>query len=164
MVFFFQAEDGIRDIGVTGVQTCALPIFVRTELTLSPPATMRWMHDVFGNSVAIADFKGEASELRIESVLHLERYALDRPVFELDDAAKTYPFVYSSADRTDLGRLLELHTPDPSGRIEEWAHGFVMGKQTDTLALLADINTGIKNGFTYNARDEEGTQTPLETI
>src|SRR3712207_9564064 len=24
--FFFQAEDGIRDIGVTGVQTCALPI------------------------------------------------------------------------------------------------------------------------------------------
>src|SRR3712207_9548335 len=28
MMFFFQAEDGIRDIGVTGVQTCALPIFV----------------------------------------------------------------------------------------------------------------------------------------
>src|SRR3712207_9515582 len=26
LVFFFQAEDGIRDIGVTGVQTCALPI------------------------------------------------------------------------------------------------------------------------------------------
>src|SRR3712207_6914024 len=26
--FFFQAEDGIRDIGVTGVQTCALPIWV----------------------------------------------------------------------------------------------------------------------------------------
>src|SRR3712207_8864890 len=27
MFFFVQAEDGIRDIGVTGVQTCALPIF-----------------------------------------------------------------------------------------------------------------------------------------
>src|SRR5205807_7582522 len=26
--FFFQAEDGIRDYKVTGVQTCALPIFV----------------------------------------------------------------------------------------------------------------------------------------
>src|SRR2546429_203807 len=26
MVFFFQAEDGIRDVAVTGVQTCALPI------------------------------------------------------------------------------------------------------------------------------------------
>src|SRR3712207_7312326 len=28
VVFFFQAEAGIRDIGVTGVQTCALPIFI----------------------------------------------------------------------------------------------------------------------------------------
>src|SRR3712207_9546717 len=28
LFFFFQAEDGIRDIGVTGVQTCALPIYV----------------------------------------------------------------------------------------------------------------------------------------
>ena len=27
--FFFQAEDGIRDIGVTGVQTCALPISIQ---------------------------------------------------------------------------------------------------------------------------------------
>src|SRR3712207_7003433 len=32
--FFFQAEDGIRDIGVTGVQTCALPIY----LTATPQA------------------------------------------------------------------------------------------------------------------------------
>ena len=30
LFFFFQAEDGIRDIGVTGVQTCALPISVRS--------------------------------------------------------------------------------------------------------------------------------------
>src|SRR5690606_39813686 len=29
--FFFQAEDGIRDFHVTGVQTCALPIFARTR-------------------------------------------------------------------------------------------------------------------------------------
>src|SRR2546429_8510694 len=30
--FFFQAEDGIRDVAVTGVQTCALPIFYRPEV------------------------------------------------------------------------------------------------------------------------------------
>src|SRR2546429_4595143 len=30
-VFFFQAEDGIRDVAVTGVQTCALPILVRRD-------------------------------------------------------------------------------------------------------------------------------------
>src|SRR2546423_15678097 len=49
--FFFQAEDGIRDKLVTGVQTCALPIlrrwafWCRTEFssaTGSPPGSCRW--------------------------------------------------------------------------------------------------------------------------
>src|SRR5688500_19498008 len=31
IVFFFQAEDGIRDYKVTGVQTCALPIYPRAD-------------------------------------------------------------------------------------------------------------------------------------
>src|SRR2546426_5189654 len=34
--FFFQAEDGIRDYKVTGVQTCALPISLILELDLGP--------------------------------------------------------------------------------------------------------------------------------
>src|SRR5258707_11230869 len=37
--FFFQAEDGIRDIGVTGVQTCALPI---SGCTLFTKFDIRW--------------------------------------------------------------------------------------------------------------------------
>src|SRR2546422_2248142 len=32
LFFFFQAEDGIRDVAVTGVQTCALPIYLRRVL------------------------------------------------------------------------------------------------------------------------------------
>ena len=34
-IFFFQAEDGIRDYDVTGVQTCALPICPMMNLALS---------------------------------------------------------------------------------------------------------------------------------
>src|SRR2546422_9030850 len=33
--FFFQAEDGIRDVAVTGVQTCALPILFHGETGIS---------------------------------------------------------------------------------------------------------------------------------
>src|SRR5690606_40663909 len=33
-IYFFQAEDGIRDFHVTGVQTCALPIFLATDLSM----------------------------------------------------------------------------------------------------------------------------------
>src|SRR5207244_8034892 len=36
LVFFFQAEDGIRDDLVTGVQTCALPIWLGTAVLLLP--------------------------------------------------------------------------------------------------------------------------------
>src|SRR5687767_15964148 len=36
-VFFFQAEDGIRDKLVTGVQTCALPILISSVLQAEPP-------------------------------------------------------------------------------------------------------------------------------
>jgi transglutaminase-like putative cysteine protease len=137
---------------------------VHTELALSPPAELRWMHDVFGNSVAIANFSGAAPELRIESTLHLERYALDRPVFELAPEAATYPFVYSSEDRTDLGRQLERHSLDPNGLIDEWARRFVTARPMDTLELLASINSAIKAEFAYNSREEVGTQLPVETL
>src|SRR5437764_4892787 len=36
-LFFFQAEDGIRDTSVTGVQTCALPIWIPVALFHPPP-------------------------------------------------------------------------------------------------------------------------------
>src|SRR5690606_40881804 len=34
--FFFQAEDGIRDFHVTGVQTCALPILMSVSMVVAP--------------------------------------------------------------------------------------------------------------------------------
>src|SRR5688572_31473668 len=41
--FFFQAEDGIRDLTVTGVQTCALPIFLALEIH---ERAARTQHDI----------------------------------------------------------------------------------------------------------------------
>src|SRR4030066_1146017 len=43
-VFFFQAEDGIRDSSVTGVQTCALPISWRVQFT--PDACAQALREV----------------------------------------------------------------------------------------------------------------------
>src|SRR2546427_2600055 len=40
--FFFQAEDGIRDLTVTGVQTCALPILTARSSAVSRAGTNRW--------------------------------------------------------------------------------------------------------------------------
>ena len=42
---------------------------VGAELTLSPPGNTRWMHDVFGNSVALVDFSVPAAMLSIITIL-----------------------------------------------------------------------------------------------
>ena len=137
---------------------------VGAELTLSPPGTTRWLHDVFGNSVALADFEQPAAELSIVSTLRLERYALPRPVFPIDPSAQSYPFIYSANDRTDLGRLLERHYPDPHQLVDDWAKTFVTETPMPTYNLLSNLNFAIKRDFAYTARDEEGTLSPIETL
>jgi len=137
---------------------------VGAELTLSPPGTVRWLHDVFGNSVALADFEQPTAELSIVSTLILARYALPQPTFPIDPSAQNYPFVYSANDRTDLGRLLERHYPDPQALVEDWAKAFVTETPTPTYNLLSNMNFAIKRDFAYSARDEEGTLTPIETL
>ncbi len=137
---------------------------VEAELRLSPPADLRWVHDVFGNSVALADFAGPASELSITSALKLERFALARPVFPISPEAESYPFIYSANDRTDLGRLIERHYPDPGGSLDAWAASFVTGRPMPTLALLQTMNSAVRQQFAYRERYEEGTQTPVETL
>lgn len=136
----------------------------RATLAVSPTPRMHWVHDVFGNSIAIAEFDMPASTLSIESTLELERYVPAAPAARLDPDATFYPFVYSNNDRIDLGRLAECHYPDPKGRLHDFAHSFVARRPTDTLALLADINTGIKTQIAYTPRYAEGTQPPLETL
>ncbi len=137
---------------------------VGAEMTLSPPGDVRWLHDVFGNSVAEVQFTQWASELLIVSTLHLEHYGLIRPVFPIAPEAQVYPFVYSGDDRSDLGRLLDRHYPDPQGLVEAWAKRFVKGRFMPTYNLLSNINAAIKAEFTYSTRTLEGTQTPLETL
>src|SRR3712207_9584795 len=54
-MLFFQAEDGIRDIGVTGVQTCALPILRDRRAPVverNGPALLETLADVAGGVVA----------------------------------------------------------------------------------------------------------------
>ena len=134
---------------------------IGTSLNFSPPASIRWIHDVFGNSVAIASFAAPTTELRIESDLWLERFALKRPAFQIAPQAVSYPFIYSADHRIDLGRLLDHHYPDPADRVGLWARGFVRSNPTDTLALLANLNAGVAAYIAYQSRETEGTQTPV---
>jgi transglutaminase-like putative cysteine protease len=137
---------------------------VRSTLALSPPGTVRWHHDVFGNSVAVVAFAETTTQLDIVSTLDLERYGIDRPDFPVAEEAASYPFAYSNDDRLDLGRLREQHWRNAEDTVAGWAQQFINGDRSDTLDLLAAMNGAIKSNFNYIRREEEGTQSPVETI
>src|SRR5256885_2968471 len=66
MVFFFQAEDGIRDYKVTGVQTCALPIWKtsgssQSSVTAQPSTVLEPPRD--GNGISAASSPSKAMHL-----------------------------------------------------------------------------------------------------
>ena len=55
---------------------------VGAELSISPHGTLRWMHDVFGNSVAVIDFAEPAAELIEPMVAHSADWFVPLPTVE----------------------------------------------------------------------------------
>src|SRR5262249_6736407 len=73
---------------------------VRTRLDIVPhPTALRWLHDVFDNSVAIATFGDPTRELRFDSTVTLEHVETPLPHYALEIEAQTYPFCYPAEDR-----------------------------------------------------------------
>lgn len=136
-----------------------------TTLTISPAASVRWLHDVFGNSVAIAEFSEPASELVVESSFQAEHYPLTEEGVMLEEFARHYPFSYDASEIPDLVRTAERQYPDPDHRVDAWARRFVeQQRDGDTMAILMAMAHAIKDEFEYNSRDEMGTQDPLVTL
>lgn len=135
-------------------------------LSISPSADIRWFHDVFGNSVAVASFSEMADTLKLHSRIVLERYTLDSLEFPIEDYARTIPFSYPASEVPDLGRTIERHYPDPERRVTEWTRRFLGGGREgiDTEMFLTSVTQGIRQEFDYAVRHEPGVQTPLETL
>jgi transglutaminase-like putative cysteine protease len=111
---------------------------LKASLEIEPrPHRLRWIHDVFDNCVAIADFAGETRRLEVENNITLEHIAFDEPEFLLEDRARYYPFSYDAEEMPDLARAIERHYPDSSGELDHWVRQFVnQGRPTETSALL----------------------------
>jgi transglutaminase-like putative cysteine protease len=137
---------------------------ISCDVMVTPAATISWAQDVFGNSVATATFQSMADNLLIDSVVELQLNAAAWPVFDIAASAIVYPFQYSSDESIDLGALAIQQYPDPSGRLRDWARTFVLSNSTDTLSLLKDLCAGVSNEISYQSREEEGTQAPLQTL
>lgn len=140
---------------------------IAAHLDIAPrPMQLRWVHDVFDNSVAVATFAGQTTELRFDSTVTLEHIETDLPDYALEPAAATYPFVYGQDELPDLAAALRRQSP--AIVIDRWAASFLASAgstgQTETLALLRAMTIGIREQLRYTRRPERGVQTPSETL
>jgi len=134
------------------------------KVEITPSATVTWAADVYGNAVGVASFREMAQNLTITSVVELELHAVAWPVFDVAASALSYPFRYSDDEWTDLGALTIPQYADPDKRLLQWARAFVRTDPTDTLSLLKDLSNGISTWIKYQRREQDGTQSPLETL
>ena len=136
------------------------------DLEIVPePASLRWIHDVFGNSVAIATFDARANTLTFSSTATVEHKPAEEFALTADDPAYFYPFLYDDEEFPDLVQFITPQYGDPDGELSAWARGFLDEQgMTPTFNILSGITHGIREAFSYRKRHEHGTQHPLDTL
>lgn len=137
-----------------------------SKLEIVPqPMSLRWIHDVFGNSVAIATFDERAETLSFTSTATVEHDPAEEFALTPDDPAYFYPFVYDDEEFPDLQQFITPQYGDPHGELSGWARRFLDAEgPTPTFNILSGMTHGIREAFTYRKRHEHGTQHPLDTL
>ena len=129
------------------------------------PMRLRWIHDVFGNSVAIATFDERAPTLTFTSEMTVEHNPEDEFALTADDPAYFYPFLYDNNEFPDLLQFVTPNYSDPNGELSAWACNFLdEDAPTPTFRILSGMTHGIRDSLTYRGRHERGTQHPLDTL
>ncbi|MEO1038669.1 MAG: transglutaminase family protein [Pseudomonadota bacterium] len=136
------------------------------SLRINVPCELRWMHDVFGNSVAVADFNEASDVLEFESSIVIDRYPLQRGPLAIEAFAQTLPFSYPLSEIPDLGRTIERHYADPERKVTEWTRRFLapVGGVIETETFLLSLTEAIRNEMRYETRYDPGVQTAVETL
>jgi transglutaminase-like putative cysteine protease len=129
------------------------------------PMSLRWIHDVFGNSVAIATFDERAETLSFISTATVEHKPAEEFALTADDPAYFYPFLYNDEEFPDLVQFITPQYGDPDGELSAWARNFLDAEApTPTFKILSGMTHGIRRQFSYRKRHEHGTQHPLDTL
>jgi len=138
---------------------------VDARVEIEPKATIRWIQDIEGNSVAVIQFTEPGAMLRIHTEIDVELRE-DRPIECLiDPQAKSYPFQYDPTEQIALVPYRLPSYPYEDGPLHEWLQELYQpGQLVDTFELLNRLNGHIYHSMKYNERHEPGVQLPHETI
>lgn len=137
-----------------------------TALLVAPrPSELRWMHDVFGNSIVVTSFADMSDSLVFDSSFRAEHFPLPEQAIWIEPYARHLPFNYSGEDSADLARSMERQYPDPEHAVDQWAKQFVdASADRTTLNVLLSMNQAIKSTFEYARREQFGVLDPILTL
>jgi transglutaminase-like putative cysteine protease len=128
-----------------------------------PPSGVRWIHDVFGNCVALVGISRPSARLRFETRILLDHTPQAVPDLRIESEALTYPFDYGPDEAADLAPCIRAHYPDDA--VARWARRFLHPSgATETGRLLMTLCYAIRESFSYSRRPEPGTQPPAVTL
>jgi transglutaminase-like putative cysteine protease len=141
---------------------------IETRLNITPePDDLRYVHDVFGNTVGIARFMGTTSELAFDSynrLEHLPDETLDDPVLA-QRSLNAFPFVYEQQDLPDLLPSMKRSHPDHDHVLANWAKQFLQQtERVDASNVLASMTRAVYDELSYVGRLTGPPQSPLETL
>ena len=136
------------------------------ELTVKPQSgNVRWIHDVFGNCIAIVDIAGSAKELRFETDIRVDHTPQEPLDLQIDEEALTYPFAYDPEELPDVAPMMAQSEPGDDGEVRAWSRKFLRrGRTTNTGHLLMTLCNAIHESFSYARRLKGATQSPRETL
>lgn len=137
----------------------------QSGLSVQPVARIRWLRDVYDNSVAIAGFSEPATELSVRSSLVVEQFNTNPFDFVLESQALELPFVYREEERADVAPFLQRTHPGDETAMRHWVRPFLStegrGKTVDFFLALC---RSVPLFFQYVRREEPGVQPPGLTL
>lgn len=134
------------------------------DLKIDPPAQLTWSRDVFGNSIATAEFEAPATELLIESDVVVERLSpVPRRRSPLAGITP-WPPVYDPLERVAVKPYQRLSYPKDALVVKTWLENFRIKKPEHAEDVARNLNEYIYDELRYIRREEKGVLTPAQTL
>jgi transglutaminase-like putative cysteine protease len=135
------------------------------RIEIEPTASVRWLRDIEGNSVAILTFVEPAQRLRLLAEVNVD-LSDDNPIECLiDPGARSFPFQYPPQEQVELVPYRLPSYPYDGSALHDWLRAlYCPGQVIGTFELLNRLNTHIYEALRYTARDDPGVQLPQETL
>ncbi len=136
-----------------------------SRLKIEPKANVRWLRDVYGNSIAMITFIEPAQKLSVFSEMNVDLYD-DTPIdCVIDPIAQSYPFQYAANEQVEIIQYRLPSYPHDGPAVQQWLFElYSPGQLIDTSELLNKLNTRIYETFQYLHREEPGVQLPCQTL